>query len=104
MWSNDVVVTSIGLVSDLKIGQYLKVRMVSLEMLAHVAHGVPERFLPVPCFLVKFGGQLLVCSQIDAVDVWSLTSSNDTAGCIVNYGAYRVELALRSGGDGFLVT
>ena len=103
MWSNDVVVTSIGLVSDLKIGQYLKVRMVSLEMLAHVAHGVPERFLPVPCFLVKFGGQLLVSPQIDTVDL-TLTLSITTVGCIVNYGAYRVELALSFGADRLLLT
>ena len=50
MWSHDVVGTSIGLASDLKLGQYLKVWIVSLKMLARDAHEVPERFLPVPCF------------------------------------------------------
>jgi hypothetical protein len=50
MWSHDVVATSIGLAGDLKLGQYLKVWVVSLEMLTRDAHGVPERFLPVPCF------------------------------------------------------
>jgi hypothetical protein len=49
MWSRDVVTTSAGLVSDLKVGQYLKVLVVSLEMLAWDAHGVPERFLLVSC-------------------------------------------------------
>jgi hypothetical protein len=49
MWSHDVVATSIGLAGDLKLGQYLKVCVVSLEMLTRDAHGVPERFLPMPC-------------------------------------------------------
>jgi hypothetical protein len=50
MWSHDVVATSIWLAGDLKLGQYLKVWVVSLEMLTRDAHGVLERFLPVPCF------------------------------------------------------
>lgn len=50
MWSHDVVATSIGLAGDLKLGQYLKVWLISLEMLARDAYGVPERFLPVSCF------------------------------------------------------
>ena len=41
MWSHDVVATSIGLAGDLKLGQYLKVWGVFLEMLARDAHGVP---------------------------------------------------------------
>jgi hypothetical protein len=102
MWSNDVVATSIGLVGDLKLGQYLKVKVISVKMLARDSHGVLERFLPVPCFLVKFGGQLLVSPQIDTVDVWSLTLSIATAGCIVDYGGYRGELTLSSGVDGLL--
>jgi hypothetical protein len=36
MWSHDVVATSIGLAGDLKLGQYLKVSVVSLETLAEV--------------------------------------------------------------------
>ena len=50
MWSQDVVVTSIGLASDLKLGQYLKVWAVYLEMLARGVHDVMERFPLVPCF------------------------------------------------------
>jgi hypothetical protein len=37
MWSHDVIGTSIGLASDLKMGQYLKVSVVSsLETLAEI--------------------------------------------------------------------
>ena len=36
MWSHDVVGTSIGLAGDLKLGQYLKVSVISLETLAEM--------------------------------------------------------------------
>jgi hypothetical protein len=61
MWSHDVVATSIGLASDLKMGQYLKVSVVSFENVSRDADRVSERFLPVPCFYLKFGERLLVC-------------------------------------------
>jgi hypothetical protein len=52
MWSHDVVGTSIGLATDLKLGQYLKVWVVfgNAGLRTRDAHGVAERFLPVPCF------------------------------------------------------
>ena len=55
MWSHDVVATSIGLAGDLKLGQYLKVWGVSLEMLARDAHGVLEDSSPRYVFKSNLG-------------------------------------------------
>lgn len=57
MWSHDVVATSIGLASDLKMGQYLKVPVVSLGSICQDANRVPDRSLLVRCFYLKFGGR-----------------------------------------------
>lgn len=65
MWSHDVVATSIGLAGDLKLGQYLKVSVVPFGNIGRDAHRVPERFLPVPCFYLKFGERSLVCTRIN---------------------------------------
>jgi hypothetical protein len=67
MWSHDVVATSIGLAGDLKLGQYLKVFVVCFGIVGLDVHRVPERFLLVPCFYLKFGERLLVCFRINGV-------------------------------------
>jgi hypothetical protein len=55
-------------------------------------------------FLSQIWGTIIGKSEIDSVDAWGLTLSIATAGCIVNYGAYRGELALSSGVDDLLIT
>jgi hypothetical protein len=67
MWGHDIVANSIGLASDLKMGQYLKVSVVSSKH--WLTDRVPDRFLPVPCFYLKFGERSLVCPGINSVDV-----------------------------------
>jgi hypothetical protein len=74
MWSHDVVATSIGLAGDLKLGQYLKVSVVCFRKFGLDAHLVPERYLPEPCFYLRFGERLLVCFQNNNFDVWELNS------------------------------
>ena len=74
MWSHDVVATSIGLAGDLKLGQYLKVSVICFRNVGLEAHRVPERSLPEPCFYLRFGERLSVCSQNNEVDVWEFNS------------------------------
>ena len=49
MWSHDVVATSIGLASDLKLGQYLKVRSLLENSWPETLNLLLPRFLRVLC-------------------------------------------------------
>ena len=67
MWSHDVVSSSIGLASDLKMGQYLK---------------IPPRVM----FLTQVWGTIIGTSSILNVPYCQLISS----GAVVNYGMHLV--------------
>jgi hypothetical protein len=43
MWSHDVITTSLGLAVDLKLGQYLKVTVVSFE---NIGQGADRKKIP----------------------------------------------------------
>jgi hypothetical protein len=55
-------------------------------------------------FISQIWGTIIGKSHIDNVDVWGLTLSIATAGCIVNYGVYHEELTLSFGADGLFIT
>lgn len=74
MWSQDIVVTSVNLSGFLKLGQYLKAFVLSVGYVGRGAHCVPNRFLLVSRFYLKFGERFLVCSRTSSVDFRSLMS------------------------------
>ena len=67
--------TSIGLAGDLKMGQYLKVSVVSFVKYWLRYSSFSGRFPLVPCLHLKFMERSSVCSRMNSVDIGSLMLS-----------------------------
>lgn len=74
MWSHDVVVRSVALAADLKVGQYLK---------------IPPRVM----FLTQIWGALIGMSMLYKTSISDYNLSIDS-GAIVNYGKHTLDLLL----------
>ena len=110
MWSHDVVSTSIGLASDLKLGQYPKGWVVFLDA-GPQCSWCPGKIPPRAMFLSQIWGTIIGKSQNQCcrcMEILTLSIITGRMHCelLVWYihGEYRGRLTLCSGANGLFIT